>query len=70
MQDLVAADAVRAESFAAYVFKQPPLDVGLDGIVHLYPVFCRKFRHMVHCPAEQVHVIIPERGGNFVQLFY
>ena len=70
MKNLIAADAVSSEAFPAYIFKQSSLNICLNGVVYLNIMSASKFRYMVHCLSEQVHVIVVEWCGYLVKLFY
>ena len=70
MKHLVAADTVCSESLAAYIFKQSSLYISLDCIVNPDVVLCREFCHMIHCLAQQVHVVIVEGCRDLVELLY
>ena len=66
MQHFVSADAVSSEALAADVLKQLALHVCLYSVVYLDAIFLSHFCGIVHCLAEQVHVVVIEGCGNFI----
>ena len=70
VKNFISADAVCSETFGAYIFQKSPFYIGLDGVMYLYLVLLSKFRHVIYCLLEKLHIVVVERCSYLVQMLY
>ena len=70
MKDFISTDAVCSEALAADVFQNPSFYICLNGIMYLDAIPFSHFCGVVDCLVQQHLVVVVERCGYFVQLFY
>ena len=70
MKHFVSADAVCSEAFGTDAFEEFLLNIRLYCIMYFQIMLLGKFRYVIDSLSEQLHVVIIEWSGDFVELFY